>query len=143
MLYDLNNDYQREEFSNKVNSMLEARHLVELTRKFPNRTLSQNRYLHIIINQYALFVGERAEDVKVDIFKIECNLDLFKVEKIHNGETIYTLKSSRDLTTQEMTVAIERYRNYCANNGCYIPSPDEREYLIYLQREQEKNKEWL
>ena len=43
MVYDLDNEYQRIEFSHKVKELWENRKLVELTQKFPKRTNSQNR----------------------------------------------------------------------------------------------------
>lgn len=144
MIFDLNNDYQRSEFSQKVKELWENRHLVELTRKFPNRTSSQNRYLHLAIGWWALYYGCTREYAKVRFFKKECNSETFVVVKENKqGGKYYDLRSSRDLTTEEMTTCIQRFRDYCSFQGCYIPSPEEHEYLVYIEREQNKNKEYL
>lgn len=81
---------------------------------------------------------------KVRFFKKECNKETFLVVKeSKQGDKYYDLRSSKDLTTEEMTLCIQRFRDFCAFQGCYIPSPDEHEYLLYIEREQEKNKEYL
>ena len=144
MLYDLDNPYQREEFKGRVNELYRQRKLVQLTCKTPPRTLSQNSYLHLIISWWGLHYGCSAEYAKRHFFKIACNSDIFVVEKAaRDGERYKDLRSSASLDTGEMTLAIQRFRNYCASHGCYIPSPEEREYLLYVQRETGKNREFL
>lgn len=54
------------------------------------------------------------------------------------------LRSSAELDTEEMSVSIERFRNFASSEvGIYLPSPNERELLIYMQQEIERNKEFL
>lgn len=144
MVYNLDNEYQRIEFSHKVKELWENRKLVELTQKFPKRTNSQNRYLHLAIGWWALYYGCSRDYAKVRFFKKECNKETFLVVKeSKQGGKYYDLRSSKDLTTEEMTLCIQRFRDFCAFQGCYIPSPDEHEYLLYIEREQDKNKEYL
>ena len=60
------------------------------------------------------------------------------------GKIIKTLRSSSELSTGEMTLAIERFRNYSsAQAGIYLPSPNENEFLLHIQQEIEKDKEFL
>lgn len=42
-----------------------------------------------------------------------------------------------------MSVAIERFRNYSANNGLYLPSAEEKAFLDHIKNELEKSKEYL
>lgn len=144
MLYDLNNELQREDFKKRVNELYQKKVIVELTRKFPPRTCPQNKYLHLILSWWAVYYGCSKKHAKEHFFKIHCNEDLFvRQQKAKDGTPYNDIRSSSDLTTQEMTLAIQRFRDFCAYQGCYIPSPEEREYLLYVEREIEKQQEFL
>lgn len=144
MEYNLDIDYQRREFDERIAELKDARCVVELHKVYPKRTIQQNKYLHLIIGWWALHYGCTDEYAKRKFFKLECNKDTFLViRESKAGNQYYDLLSSKDITTEQMTICIERFRNYCAEHGCYIPSPDERQYLTYIQREQEKNKKYL
>ena len=57
---------------------------------------------------------------------------------------IKVLRSSADLDTQEFTLAIERFRNWSAQEaGVDIPSPDEHYLIQQIEIEIERNKEYL
>lgn len=144
MLYDLSNEFQREDFKKRVNELYEKRVVVELTRKFPTRSNQQNRYLHLILSWWGIYYGCSKDYAKRHFFKWECNKDVFIATRIaKNGEQYDEFRSSADLTTEEMTLAIQRFRDFCAYQGCYIPSPDEHEYLLFIEREIAKNQEFL
>lgn len=144
MIFDLSNDYQREDFKKRVNELYQKKVIVELTRKFPTRTNQQNKYLHLILSWWAIHYGCSKDYSKRRFFKWECNRDLFVTKRTAKDGTEYEeLRSSADLTTEEMTMAIQRFRDYCSYHGCYIPSPDEHEYLMYVEREISKNEEFL
>jgi len=144
MLYDLNNEYQREDFKKRVNELYQKRVTVSLTRKFPPRSCPQNKYLHLILSWWASYYGCSKKYAKEHFFKVHCNKNLFvREETARDGTVIHETRSSADLTTQEMTLAIQRFRDFCAYQGCYIPSPEEREYLLYVEREIEKQQEFL
>ena len=54
------------------------------------------------------------------------------------------LKSSKDVSTQEMNVAIERFRNFASENGIYIMDADEFKQNWFLVRQMEQeNKMYL
>ena len=71
--------------------------------------------------------------------------DLFVVEKDdkRTGRKEIELRSTADLDTGEMTTAIERFRNWTASEGCYIPSPDEHRMVQLMEMELERNKMYL
>lgn len=144
MLYDLSNPLQNESFKVKAEALAKKGCIVELTEKKPQRTAPQNRYLHSILAYFALEVGETAEYVKRHYFKILCNKDLFirEVDDKYLGK-IKVLRSSADLDTGEMTTAIERYRNWCSTQGCYIPSPDEHLMVQQMEIEVSRNRMYL
>lgn len=144
MVYNLSDEYQKADFKKRANELYKKGCVVELTRRFPQRSGQQNRYLHLAIAWWAVYYGCSNEYAKRHFFKYHCNKNLFLVERTaKNGTKYKELRSSAGLTTEEMTMAIQRFRDFCAYQGCYIPSPEEHEYLLFVEREIEKNKEYL
>lgn len=144
MLYDLSNPLQNGSFKVKAEALAKKGGIVELTEKKQQRSLAQNRYLHLILAYFALEIGESPEYVKRHYFKVLCNKDLFvrEVDDKFLGK-IKVLRSSADLDTGEMTTAIERYRNWCASEGCYIPSSDEHSLVQQMEIEISRNRMYL
>ena len=51
---------------------------------------------------------------------------------------------SAELSTGEMTISIDRFRNWsAAQAGIYLPAANEHQMLIYAQQEIESNKEFV
>lgn len=144
-IFNLKNEYDIPKFKAYVNKLFQERAVVEVRKKLPNRTLSQNSYFYLLLSWFASETGYSVEEVKIDIFKRLCNRDIFEREKTNKkGKIIKTLRSSSELSTGEMTLAIERFRNYSsAQAGIYLPSPNENEFLLHIQQEIEKDKEFL
>ena len=146
MLYDLTNPLHAEQFKAKVNKLYKARAIVELTEKRAKRSIHQNKYLHLILGYFGVESGNTLEWVKREYFKKLCNKEIFVKERVDNitNQKVYYLRSSADLTIDEMTTAIERFRNWSAQEaGIYIPSPDEQDLLIIAEIETERNKNYL
>lgn len=117
---------------------------VEITEK-TYRSGQQNKYMHVCIGIVAMETGNTMDYVKRYYFKAHCNADLFVTGRYdtHLRREVVTVKSSRDLTTEEMNTAIERFRNWASSEGMYIPTPEE-EYLIrQAETEINKRKEYL
>ena len=77
-------------------------------------------------------------------FKKLVNPDLFCVEKedrIMGRVTV--LRSSRDLTVEEMSEAITRFKRWSAENGIYIPEPEDAERLKDIELEMGRMKSYL
>lgn len=144
-LYNLKNQYDRKKFKEACNKMVLDKEYVELKRKTTQRSLAQNSYLHVILGYFGSEFGLTIEEVKFDIFKKICNLDIFQRERTNKrGQRIKYIRSSRELDKAEMTTAIERFRNYSsAECGLYLPTPNEGEMLFYAQQQIEANKEFM
>ena len=145
MIFNLNNPYEIDKFKEYVNKLYAQRAIVEVKKKLPNRSLAQNSYLHLILSWFACETGYSLEEVKLDYFKKTCNRDLFVRKKINKkGNEVTYVRSSSDLDTLEMTTAIDRFRNYAsAQAGIYLPSPNESQFLTYIEQEIERNKEFI
>lgn len=119
--------------------------IVDLTEKKPRRSLPQNKYLHVILAYFGAQTGNTLEWVKQQYYKKLVNPDLFIREKKDKYlGMIKVLRSSADLDTAEMSLSIERFRNWAAQEaGIYIPSADEAILIQQMEIEIERNKEFL
>lgn len=144
-LYNLKNEYDRKKFKEACNLMVQKNEYVELKRKNTQRSLAQNSYLHCLLGYFGSEFGLTLEEVKFDIFKRTCNLDIFQRERVNKrGQKIKYIRSSTELDKTEMTTAIERFRNYSsAECGLYLPAPCEGEMLFYAQQQIEANKDFM
>jgi hypothetical protein len=144
MFYDLSKQTDQVRFKKRSNDLFKKKCLVELTEKTV-RTISQNSYLHLIISFFASTYGDKVDYCKREFYKKAANKELFEYEKLNKmtGEITKELRSSADLTKDEMTLSINRFRNWSAAHEIQLPSPEEREFLTEILIESEKDKEYL
>jgi len=147
MKYDLSNPMHRKTLRVKVARILEKPSgIVELRECKQLRSIRQNSYLHLLISYFALQVGERAEDVKREYYKLEANRETFLRSAVSRvtGQRVERLRSSAELTSHEMTLTIDRFRNWSAAvAGIYLPSPTDFAAIEQMQIEVERAKEWM
>lgn len=145
MIYNLNNEYEVPKFKEKVGKLIADGSTVELKKVHPKRTIKQNSYLHLLLGYFGSEYGLSIEEVKLDVFKRTCNADLFKRSHANKkGLRVEFLRSTAELTTAEMTIAIERFRNWSsAVAGIYLPAPDEQEFLLHCRQIIEENREFI
>ena len=143
MLYNLSNPLDRERFAAKANALLQKGSVTELTEK-TLRTHNQNSYLHLIIGAVAMDVGVTLEYAKREYFKKLVNGDLFirKEQDRFSGE-IEVIRSSASLTIEEMSIAIDRFKRWGAENGFYLPSPEDKDMLKYIEIEMGRMRQYL
>lgn len=143
MQYDLRSDYQREAFRYRVDNLLDRGCVVELTEKTA-RTRGQNNYLHLLIGVVAMETGNTLEYCKEWYFKRLCNRDLFVTQKVDRyAGLIETVRSSADLTVEEMSVAIDRFKRWGAENGIYMPDPMDEVTLREISIEMGRNRAYI
>ena len=143
MQYDLSTEFQRKAFLARVDSLLERGAVVEITeRSF--RTRNQNNYLHLLIGVVAMETGNTLAFAKDVYFKKLVNPDIFCVER-EDGimGRVQVLRSSADLTTEEMSIAIDRFKRWGAENGIYLPNPGDESLLREIAIEMGRQKAYL
>ena len=145
MIYNLSSPLDKANFLLRAKKLAESGVIVDLTEKKPRRSLSQNKYLHVILAYFGAQTGNTLEWVKHQYYKKLVNPDLFIREKEDKYlGRIKVLRSSADLDTAEMSLSIERFRNWAAQEaGIYIPSADEAILIQQMEIEIERNKEFL
>lgn len=143
MTYNLDTILDRERFQARADKLLSAHAVVELTEKTA-RSLSQNAYLHLVIGAVAMETGNTMEDTKRVYFKELCNPDIFcrtRTDKL--GRTIASLRSSADLSKEEMSSAIDRFKMWAAGNGIYIPEQGDAELLKDIEYQMGRMRNYL
>jgi Ser-tRNA(Ala) deacylase AlaX len=135
MIYDLSKEVDRKQFSTKVSHYWERGKAgevirVELKQKRKKRTIRQNAYLHLLFSWFAMKTGYTAEEVKQDIFKRDVCKDFFI--KNRNNRIVY--RSTSDLSTLEMTNAIDKFKNWSAKEaGIYLPDANDESFMNYIE----------
>lgn len=145
MIFNLSSEYERRSCDEYYKKMCDEQCVVELTKKQPARTLSQNSYLHVILQYFASQYGCSLDESKLDYYKRGCNRELFERKKFNKqGVEVTFMRSSSKLNTAEMALSITRFRNWSsAVAGIYLPSANENEFLIHAKQEIERNKEFI
>ena len=143
MIYDLSKEFDRKRAEARWGKALEDGAMVEFTIKTP-RSLAQNSYLHCLLGALCLETGNNMQFVKEQYYKRLCNPDLF----VHRAVDpwlgpVETLRSSADLTKEEMSLSIDRFKRWASENGIYLPEPGDAEMLQQIQYEMDKVKAWL
>lgn len=146
MLLDLSKQFEAKKAETKLSQLIKKGAKIELTEKNAMRSVKQNSYLHAILTIFAVEYGETIEYTKQTIFKATVNADLFIYERTNKktGEIREALLSSKDISKDEMIIAIERFRKFASENGIYIMDAEEFKdnYFLVQQMEQE-NKVYL
>lgn len=145
MLYDLNNELQRAQVKSRLMLLLDKRCVIDLTEKKPKRTIAQNKYLHVLLGYFGSVTGNTLEYVKRHYFKILVNPDIFiaEVDDRFRGR-IKIVRSSAEVTTEQMTLAIERFRDWSAQQaGLYLPSSDEHLLIQQMEIECERARQYI
>ena len=143
MVYDLSSDFQRKSFLARMDNLMEKGAVVELTEK-AFRSPNQNRYLHLLIGVVAIETGNTLEDAKKWYFKETCNSDLFHVQhRDKMGNYIDHIRSTAELTKEEMSMAIDRFKRWGAENGIYMPNPEDIHLLKQIEIEMGRMKSYL
>lgn len=143
MLYDLSNQLDRKRAAARWEFLMNKSAAVELTEHV-SRTNSQNAYLHVLLGMLAMEFGERIEYVKQNYYKELVNPELFVTRKDDRflGQRV-ELRSSRDLTKEEMTESINRLKVWAAEQGIFLPDADEKAFIARIEAEMKRNAKYL
>ena len=107
--------------------------------------LRQNSFLHVALGYFAAQTGNTLEYVKQYYYKRLVNPDIFRREKDDKflGH-IEVWRSSASLLQEEMSLSIDRFRNWSASEaGIYIPSPDDARLVQLMEIEIETYKKYI
>ena len=113
-------------------------------KKWANRTLSQNAYLHLILCYFAATYGYSMFHTKVELFKKLVNPDYLTKERVtHDGEVFLDVLSTKDLDKATFALCTERFLNWSAKGGLRLPEPSDLIYLDEIKGVVKEYKQYL
>lgn len=147
MIYNSTNPLHQKQAAEKLKYFIAKGKTFELKAKHPKRSISQNSYLHLILSGFALETGYTNEEVKQEIFKKIVNPNTFydgEFEGRISGLKIERWRSTASLDTKEMTLCIDRFRDYASKEaGIYLPEPKDLSLLVDLEIQVNNNQNYL
>ena len=143
MTYDLSNARHLAQFRTRISALEERGASVEL-RELTGRTKAQNSYLHLILGVVAMDTGNTLDYTKEVYFKRLVNPDIFvkEVNDLYVGK-VQVVRSSADLSVETMSTAIDKFKRWAAEQGIYIPEPEDAERLKDIELEMGRMKSYL
>jgi hypothetical protein len=143
MKLNLCDKLDRQRFQRRCAILLERGSFVEL-REIAPKSRSQNNYLHLLIGVVAIDTGNTLDFVKEWYFKRLVNPDIFvrKTEDKFAGE-IETIRSTAELTKEETSMAIDRFKRWGNENGFYMPEPGDESLLRSIEIEMGRLQKYL
>ena len=127
----------------RLNALIAKGATIELTEK-SFRTPNQNRYAYLLMGMVAMFTGNSLEDTKEWYFKRVVNPDLFIVKRNDKlGNLIETTKSTRELTKEQMTIAIDRFKRWGYENQIPMPEQGDERLLAEIEIEMGRQAKWI
>lgn len=143
MIYDTTKIFDAQRCFERIKFLIEKGRPVEVIDK-SIRSLSQNSYLHLIIGALAMETGNTLEYTKQEYFKRACNPDIFVIEKDDPilGHVTF-LKSSKTVSREDMSRAIDRFKTWARGFGYTLPEPEDKEILQMIQIEMGRQSHYL
>ena len=144
MKYDGKNPLHAQQARTRLEKLIREGKMFELTEKKPQRTISQNSYLWLTINYWATQTGyskEYAESIYKDV-----NSDIYYTEIEVAGRIIKYVRHTYELSTDEMSKSIDKWRNWAAMNDAYpvyIPSPEDSALVALMELEVERARNFI
>ena len=146
MIYNPSNPIDIERALVKINHFIALNQVFELTRKQVPKTYPQIKYVHLILGFFAWEYGETLEYIKLEYFKKLVNPDVFIYEFINRktGEIRQEYKSLATISKDEMTLSINRFRDYASKEaGIYLPEPKDLALLQEIEIQNKNNAQYL
>lgn len=93
---------------------------IELKKISPPRSVNQNSYIHVLFTLWGNHFGYTVEEAK-QVVKTELGYTYIK-------EGILFMVRTSGMDSKELTELIDKFRNWSAHQGCYLPTSEE--YLL-------------
>lgn len=146
MIYNPANEIDVHRSFDKLKYFIKKKKVFELRQKQVSKTYKQIKYVHLIMSWFALEYGETLEYIKLEYFKKIVNPEIFEFEFINRktGEVRMEYRSLADVTKDELTLAINRFRDFSSKEaGIYLPEPKDLAILQQIEIEINNNKQYL
>jgi hypothetical protein len=116
------------------NDLVATESIIEIKKVSPKRSIKQNSYLHLLLGAFGDHFGYTIEEAKL-IYK-EINRSIYFYKK---KERTF-IRSSADLSVEEMKDSIDRFREKSAESGCPLPLATDQDWLRSIENVIEQNR---
>jgi hypothetical protein len=137
MNYDLAKPVELIAARSRLTYLARKRRRVHIKEVRVNRTLSQNSYLHLILAAFGAHFGYTLEEAKM-VYK-DINSAVYRYNK--KGRTF--IRSSADLSKEEMARTIDHFMEKSKEAGYELPLATDQEWLLQIENEIERNRHYL
>lgn len=146
MLYNPEKPIDVQRAIEKFKYFVKHNKVFELSEKKVPKTYPQLKYAHLIMSWFALEYGEQLEYIKLEYFKKIVNPAIFKYDFVNHktGEIRVEYKSLANITKDELTLAINRFRDYSSKEaGIYLPEPKDLAIIREIEIQIKNNEQFL
>ena len=123
--------------------LVEKKVVVDVKEVKPRRSLPQNRYLHLLLGYFGQSLGYTREEAKMIYKQLPGNKDVYVYEKDVGGKPMTFVRSSAELTKEEMTKTIDVLRDWSNRLGYPLPTATDKDWLMQIENEIESNEAHL
>lgn len=117
MIYDLSKDIEIQKSQTYFDYLKKKGCVIELKEKRKKRSINQNSYLHVLFSLFGIKFGFTIDEAK--------ELIKFKLGYVYTKKGNDFFQKTSKMDSKELTIFIERFRNYSSSLGLYLPSSDE------------------
>lgn len=137
MIFNLEHQEEVSKAREYLNQVSRLGKRIKIERVTEHRSLNQNSYLHLILAYFGTEVGYTLEEAKT-LYK-RLNSNLYVYEK--NGSKF--LKSSADLSKEDMMLSIDKFIAYSEQQGIPLPKADNQDFLDLARNSVEAHKKYI
>jgi hypothetical protein len=138
MKYNLADQSQSGLALNYLLELIKKQVIVDIKKISPKRSLQQNKYLHVLLGAFGQKFGYTLDEAKT-VYKRDINPELYVYQKNNS----MFLKSSTELSKEEMAKSIDRFREKSAELGYPLPPATDKEWLMQIENEAERTGYYL
>jgi hypothetical protein len=146
MLYNPEKEIDVQRAVEKFKYFVKHNKVFELSAKKVPKTYPQLKYAHLIMGWFAWEYGETLEYIKLEYFKKLVNPQIFEYEFINRktAEVRIEYKSLAGISKEELTLAINRFRDYSSKEaGIYLPEPNDLTLMREIEIQLKNNEQYL
>lgn len=138
MRYNLKNPAEYDDAIKFIHHSFATDKIVEIKVVRPQRSLRANAYYHLLLGICGSEWGYSLAEMKI-IHKRDISPGVFIYYKNDHPFT----KSSAELTTKELSDAIEQLKKHSAEQSLVLPEPTDEDAMRHWERQIENNRRYI
>lgn len=137
LLYIAGNADSHKELGKYLQSLPQGDYVIVIKKNRAIRSLSANRYYHLILNIIGIHTGHTHEQLH-EICKLKFNPEIINTPK---GGSVVVGRSTNDLDTKEFGAYVNRVKQWSRDEfSINVPEPQDLDYMKQMQIENDYEK---